>query len=152
MNIAQAITALYPNAMPVEDFRVEDAGDGPKLNYWNDAKLGPRPSQLDLARGWYLYSKQAAYGRMAVGMIIALRAKVPEISAVQGAAGYQEGYLAVLLIEIASNNNPTRIQSVKDERTKWINKKGQVDAVTLSASPTEQEYLTKADTLNAITY
>lgn len=148
MNVALAIAALYPNAAQIDDYRVSDG----QITYWNAAKLGTQPSALDLARGWYLYSKQAAYGRLASGMIDAMRALVPELSGVEGAQQRPEGYVVVLLLEGMANNNPTRINAVKAERTKWGQKRAQVDAVALSASPTESEYLSKADTLNAITY
>lgn len=150
MNLVQAILGLYPNLSPITDFSVQDDGSGPYIKNWTNSN--PRPTDADLARGWYLYSKQAAHGRMASGMIDAMRALVPELSAVEGAQQRPEGYVVVLLLEGMANNNPTRINAVKAERVKWGQKKAQVDAVTLSASPTESEYLSKADTLNAITY
>lgn len=48
MNIAEAILSLYPNADPVADFEVRDDGKGPWLARWDEAKLGPRPTEQQL--------------------------------------------------------------------------------------------------------
>lgn len=49
--IGCAIKHLHPDATPVRDYIVEDRmdGQGPKLTYWNEATLGPRPTAEQLA-------------------------------------------------------------------------------------------------------
>lgn len=151
MDIGKAVQGLYPGLIPGIAFLVgDDANGNPTIVQWNNPN--PQPSPADYPRGFFLYCQRAAYGRMASGMIDAMRALVPELSGVEGAQQRPEGYVVVLLLEGMANNNPTRINAVKAERTKWGQKRAQVDAVTLSASPTESEYLSKADTLNALTY
>lgn len=148
-----AITQLYPKAAQFINFKLIEQNGVGSIAEWNEAAIGaPLPSSFNLARGWFLFSQRNANGRMASGMIDAMRTLVPELSAAEGAQQRPEGYVVVLLLEGMANNNPTRINAVKAERVKWGQKRAQVDAVTLSASPTESEYLTKADTLNAITY
>lgn len=56
MNIAQAIMALNENAIPLENFIVQDAGDGPYISHW-DESLGPLPTEEQLAEGWQLHLK-----------------------------------------------------------------------------------------------
>lgn len=33
---------------PVQDYRIQDDGYGPYIAHWNEAKLGPRPTQEEL--------------------------------------------------------------------------------------------------------
>lgn len=46
MSYFSTITSAFPNALPT-DFRLELRGDEIKIAYWNEDKLGPRPS-LDI--------------------------------------------------------------------------------------------------------
>ena len=52
MNIAQAIIQRHPNAVPSVDFSVRDEGDGQYIAYWNEAKLGPRPTDQQIRGAW----------------------------------------------------------------------------------------------------
>lgn len=59
MEMEKAITALYPDLVPGVDFAVQNDYDerGWYLRFW-DAPY-PLPTQADLDRGWWLYSKGA---------------------------------------------------------------------------------------------
>lgn len=50
-NLAAKLIAAYPSANPTRDFRVQDDGDGrgPYIAFWDTAKLGPQPSEAELA-------------------------------------------------------------------------------------------------------
>lgn len=48
MTLAEALMSLYPGANPNRDFRVDDNGAGPFIAYWDEAKLGPRPTQAQI--------------------------------------------------------------------------------------------------------
>jgi hypothetical protein len=50
MSLSDALGTLYPNASPVTDYNVVDRGDGrgQQLTLWDDAKLGPRPTQQQI--------------------------------------------------------------------------------------------------------
>jgi hypothetical protein len=156
-----AILALYPDLSAQDnpwtgepaDFRVMNNPDGTQeITEWNTAEY-PEPTSFDIARGWYLYNKNAADGRMGIGYVEALRALVPEMTQVLGVIDeYPEGWLAVVVTEVMRNNNPTRTQAVATLATTWNNKRNSVKAVTVSASPTEQEYLDKAATLEGMTW
>lgn len=47
-NLGQILRHLYPSANPLADFRVQDDGSGPYIAHWDEAKLGPRPTQEEL--------------------------------------------------------------------------------------------------------
>jgi hypothetical protein len=66
--LANAILHLYPNANPSTDYRIEDKGDGQglRVTFWSDARLGPQPSQatIDQARlDWQAARDAAALAR-----------------------------------------------------------------------------------------
>lgn len=54
MDLATVITYMYPTAVPLEDFRVQDRGDGAGafIAYWSTAKLGPQPLPTTLTSNW----------------------------------------------------------------------------------------------------
>lgn len=45
---ADVIRQIAPNAIPLGDFYFNDEGQGQVLAHWNEAKLGPRPTQAQL--------------------------------------------------------------------------------------------------------
>lgn len=47
MNIAQKLQSLYPNALPLRDFRVRDDGNGEYIEWWN-TELGQQPSEAQI--------------------------------------------------------------------------------------------------------
>jgi hypothetical protein len=47
-NLGLILKHLYPNADPLRDYRVQDDGAGPYIAEWDEAKLGPRPTQEEL--------------------------------------------------------------------------------------------------------
>jgi len=47
-NLGLILRHLYPNANPLADYRVQDDGSGPYIAHWDEAKLGPRPTQEEL--------------------------------------------------------------------------------------------------------
>lgn len=49
MTMADRIALAYPAAKPGVDFCVQDDGGGPFLSYWDVARLGPRPSDAEIA-------------------------------------------------------------------------------------------------------
>lgn len=49
MTMADRIALAYPAARPGVDFGVQDDGGGPFLSYWDVARLGPRPSDAEIA-------------------------------------------------------------------------------------------------------
>lgn len=46
--LADAVFVLFPNAAPLVDYVVSDAGSGPFISHWNEA-LGPQPTAEQLA-------------------------------------------------------------------------------------------------------
>lgn len=48
-NLGQILRHLYPSANPLADYRIQDDGSGPYIAHWDEAKLGPRPTQEELA-------------------------------------------------------------------------------------------------------
>lgn len=50
MNLAQAIIGFYPNIKPLEDFVVQDDGEGAYIKEWNYDK--PIPTDKQLEEGW----------------------------------------------------------------------------------------------------
>lgn len=150
MNVSQALGILYPNADPVSDWRVNpETGE---ITYWNADKLGAQPSPLEIARGWYLFSRQQAEERVGLAYVGALRNLYPEMTQRNVINQFPEGWLAVLVTEVMRNNNPTRRQNAITQANTWTTKRSQVTAITLSANPTEQEYKDKAAQLEAITW
>ena len=51
MDLGSVIEALYPSADGRTDYRVTDDGTGARIEHWNEAKLGPRPTAEQLASG-----------------------------------------------------------------------------------------------------
>lgn len=47
--LALIILQLYPQAVSLLDFIVSDDGSGPRITYWDEAKLGPQPTGEQLA-------------------------------------------------------------------------------------------------------
>ena len=47
-NLGLTLGVLYPNAVPLRDYRVQDDGAGPYIAHWDEAKLGTRPTQEEL--------------------------------------------------------------------------------------------------------
>ncbi len=49
-NLGLILSTLYPNAVPLRDYRVQDNsdGNGPYIAYWDDVKLGPQPDAATL--------------------------------------------------------------------------------------------------------
>lgn len=47
-NLGLILSTLYRNADPLRDYRVQDDGNGPYIAHWDEAKLGPRPTQEEL--------------------------------------------------------------------------------------------------------
>jgi len=47
-NLGLILSTLYRNADPLRDYRVQDDGNGPYIAEWDEAKLGPRPTQEEL--------------------------------------------------------------------------------------------------------
>lgn len=54
MNITQAIVHIYPNAVPMKDFIVQDDsnGNGPYIKGWKYSQ--PQPTQQELEAAWEL--------------------------------------------------------------------------------------------------
>jgi hypothetical protein len=50
MSLASGIRELYPDSLPNEDWVVVDHSDGrgPRIEIWNEEKLGPRPDDATL--------------------------------------------------------------------------------------------------------
>lgn len=158
--LVESILALYPDLSfrddPISgskaDFRVFNNPDGTQeLTEWNTTKY-PRPSNLDLAHGRYLYARQQAEERVGLAYVGALRNLYPEMTQPNMIDRFPEGWLAVLVTEVMRNNNPTRRQNAITQANTWTARRSQITAITLSANPTEQEYLDKAAQLEAITW
>lgn len=49
-NLGLILSTLYPNAVPLVDYRVQDNsdGNGPYIAHWDEAKLGPQPDAATL--------------------------------------------------------------------------------------------------------
>lgn len=47
-NLGLILSTLYRNADPLRDCRIQDDGSGPYIAHWDEAKLGPRPTQEEL--------------------------------------------------------------------------------------------------------
>ena len=47
VTLSVLLSYLYPNADPLRDYAVADAGSGPFIEHWNLA-LGPQPTQAEL--------------------------------------------------------------------------------------------------------
>lgn len=159
MQLQEAILALYPDLDPLgdppgsdnRDFSVQNYPDGTQELTWNTDKY-PEPSNLDVAHGWYLYSRQQAEERVGLGYVGALRKLYPEMTQPNVIDQFPEGWLAVLVTEVMRNNNPTRRQNAITQANTWTTKRSQITGITLSANPTQQEYETKAAQLEAITW
>lgn len=48
-NLGTILAALYPNAVTLVDYRVQDDGQGPYIAHWDEIKLGPKPTDVVLA-------------------------------------------------------------------------------------------------------
>jgi hypothetical protein len=49
INYSAAILYLYPNAIPDQDFRLEDHGGGPQITLWEETAIGgPQPTEQEL--------------------------------------------------------------------------------------------------------
>lgn len=63
MQLQYVIPMLYPDAMGPNDqgiepdYTIRDDGTGPFIDRWNEQKLGPRPTQVQLEDGWRRYAR-----------------------------------------------------------------------------------------------
>jgi hypothetical protein len=73
VNLSRAIQKRYPNADPLRDFAVQDDGDGQKLVFWNEARLGPRPAPTQLESAWLLALKDQKSDEIASAFAAACR-------------------------------------------------------------------------------
>lgn len=48
LKLATIVRTLFPSASPLADYRIHDDGSGPYIAHWDEAKLGPRPTQEEL--------------------------------------------------------------------------------------------------------
>ena len=48
MKLAEIIPLVYPDADMLTNVRVQDNGKGQFLAYWDEGKLGPKPSEQDI--------------------------------------------------------------------------------------------------------
>ena len=46
--LATIVRTLFPAASPISDYRIHDDGAGSYIAYWNEARLGPRPTQEEI--------------------------------------------------------------------------------------------------------
>lgn len=47
-NLGSILKHLYPNAEPLVDFVLVDAGSGPAIKFWDEAALGPQPTDKEI--------------------------------------------------------------------------------------------------------
>lgn len=48
MKLAEIIPLVYPDADMLTNVRVQDNGEGQFIAYWDEGKLGPKPSEQDI--------------------------------------------------------------------------------------------------------
>ena len=48
MKLSDILPILYPNADFRQEIRIQDDGDGQFIAYWDEGKLGPKPSEQDI--------------------------------------------------------------------------------------------------------
>lgn len=96
MNIGLVIRHLYPNADPFSDYLVQDDsdGNGPYLKHWDEAKLGPRPTQAELD---------------AVDV-----AKIEHNAAIDAQIRAEEAKQTPRMLREAALGDPTRLRAVDD--------------------------------------
>lgn len=47
-NLGIIVRHLYPNASPLHDYRVEKDAGALRIAFWDEAKLGPQPTEEEL--------------------------------------------------------------------------------------------------------
>ena len=86
--LASALKRAYPDARPApfgQDYCVHDDGDGPYLKTWDAAKLGPRPSEQELAALAAAFVEPLARRLIAKSMIVDRLQEVQKLAAARAA-------------------------------------------------------------------
>lgn len=131
MNLSQAIIGLYPNLDPLKDFEVSADADGKQyISAWNNPN--PKPTDADLARGWFEWNKRSKRNEFTNRMHKGIRNLYSEVSEVDGA------WVAEVIIDMVSDPRGVRVSSVKSLRDKRVRGHGNVDSKTYTNSTAEQ--------------
>lgn len=98
------IKYLYPNAVPLVDFVLQDNsdGNGPFITQWNETKLGPKPTKTTL-------------GAVSAAAIAAKNAAVESSAAAKKIADASLAVLPDLIAHIATRGDAP--QSIKNTDT-----------------------------------
>lgn len=79
MDLGLVLKHMYPNADSIADYGTQDDGDGPRIAYWNETKLGPQPTSTQLAAGEIDTAKAVRRGDMASECKRAIEAGHPSL-------------------------------------------------------------------------
>lgn len=112
MNIAQIISYMYPDAVPIIDYQVGDDGTGPRITVWNYVKA-PQPDAATLganaaaaanAAAWTIYQLQAR-ALLDASDVTVLRCYENAVSVPAAWATYRRALRAIVG---ASSGDPTQ--------------------------------------------
>lgn len=159
--LAEAIQELHPQA--IAEVTLGDGGDYRlgwvdgvhRIVYWNEAKLGPKPTPIDLARGWYLHTFRFKKAEFAARGVAAMRRQFPEVEDLKHHhPDLNDADVAIWMFVMLmfSNAADPKATGVKSNRDKMVTKMGQVEAKKPSASPTQAEYEKLASEVAAMSW
>jgi hypothetical protein len=79
---ADALTVLYPAAVPLVDYVVADAGAGPAITFWS-ATLGPQPTpaQLDAVTDQQVTAARTAREQNLYDFVLQVEARLTAVDA-----------------------------------------------------------------------
>lgn len=106
VNLADALTVLYPNATPLVDYTVSDDGTGPAITDWS-AALGPIPSAETLAA---VAEDQVAAARQQRATMAALSQTLGGMNAAAISDRVTLRYVLTLLNDVREHLGLPRIQ------------------------------------------
>jgi hypothetical protein len=88
ISLSWLIEHLYPGAIEAENVVLQDDGQGAYIRYWNEAALGPQPSQAQLEAAALPAAKKRKKWQLAWAADEQAKAEIPLFPALVVAAKY----------------------------------------------------------------
>ncbi len=117
------------NLDPTADYELREGADGrPYIAVWGERRLGPRPTEAQLADAWFRVVKKDKKAGFAGRMQRENKALYPEVATVDGA------WVAEAFIDVVSEPRGARVASIKANKDRRARGYAAVDSKT-NASP-----------------
>lgn len=118
MNLSAAIQELYPTAVFGEDYTVRDDGKGQYIDLWNESRLGPRPTDAQLAEAWFRVAVKMKAAEFTERQVIEI--EKPYLSQVK--SNKPNAWLVDMLVDIAqairTTDQTQKLKNAADQRVK----------------------------------